>query len=207
MSVNDSTERNRFERKKEETKQKIIDIAMSLFNKQGFNLTTLEQIAEKADIARKTLYNHFPNKEEIVCEYFRRYMKEREPEIYQLIQEYTDTRSRLTAVLNRTMECVKMTRVFYEIFIFYRLSQVKDSTSQIERSSIHNFLVKIIELGRETGEIRQDVPLKLLVSQLDNIRFTIGMGWLRDPENFPIQDCIDKCVDLFLYGAADSQTK
>lgn len=201
MKLNESSGRNRYERKKEETRQKIINVAMDLFNKQSFDLTTLEQVAEEADIARKTLYNHFPNKEEIVCEFFHRFMKEREPEIYRLINEYSDTRSQLIAVLNKTMEWVKKTKVFYEIFVFYRLSLVKASTNQIQRSSIHNFLEKIIGLGRESGEIRQGLPMEILVSQVDNIRFIVVMGWLKDPENFPVQDCIAKGVDLFLYGA------
>lgn len=47
-------------RKKEKTRQVIITTAMNLFIQNGYEATTMEQIAEMADIAKGTLYNYFP---------------------------------------------------------------------------------------------------------------------------------------------------
>lgn len=47
---------SRVERKKEETKSRIITVAIGLFNEKGVQATTMEQIAELADIAKGTLY-------------------------------------------------------------------------------------------------------------------------------------------------------
>ena len=63
---------SRIERKKEETRLKIIAVAMSLFKAHGFDVTTMERIAAEVDIAKGTLYNYFPVKEAIVSEYIRR---------------------------------------------------------------------------------------------------------------------------------------
>ena len=57
---------NRTERKKKDSRRKIIGVAMDLFKKQGFDATTMEQIADEADIARATLYSYFPVKEAIL---------------------------------------------------------------------------------------------------------------------------------------------
>lgn len=59
---------SRIERKKEETRKKIISVAMDLFNRQGFDQTTVEQIAEVADVAKGTVFNYFPAKDAIVCQ-------------------------------------------------------------------------------------------------------------------------------------------
>lgn len=40
--------------------------AMALIRAYGFEETTMEQIAEEADIAKGTLYNYFPAKEAII---------------------------------------------------------------------------------------------------------------------------------------------
>ena len=50
------------ERKKEERKEKILAVALELFEQEGFETTTMEKIAVKADLAVGTLYNYYPSK-------------------------------------------------------------------------------------------------------------------------------------------------
>ena len=71
---------SRVERKKEETKRKIIEVALNLFKQQGFEATTMEQIASVVDIAKGTLYNYFPVKEAILNEYIQRAFQARNME-------------------------------------------------------------------------------------------------------------------------------
>jgi len=54
------------ERKKRATRTAIRDAAMRLFADQGFGRTTMDQIAEAADVSRATVFTYFPTKEEIV---------------------------------------------------------------------------------------------------------------------------------------------
>lgn len=204
MNFNSSSAENRYERRKEETRQKIIDVAMNLFYRQGFDSTTLEQIAEEADIARKTLYNHFPIKEDIIVEHLNRFVWKRVPEIDRLIQEHPDTRSRMVAVLYRLIEWTKqlMTKDIFRIYISYLMQKMLTAShDEIQRSGAQGFLCKIIKLGQESGEIRRDLPIEILVSQADNIRVSAGMRFLMDPEKFMSQDFIAQSVDLFLCGA------
>ena len=210
MVQNYSKDGNRYERKKEETRLKIIDVAMNLFYKQGFDSTTMEQIAEEADIARKTLYNHFPIKENIIIEYLKRFVGKRVPEINQLIQEHPNTRSRLVAVLNRLIEWTKqlMTKDIFRIYASYQMQKIMTASyDEMQRSGAHSIMAEIIKLGQESGEIRRDFPLDILVSQADNIRVSAGLRLLIDPEKFMAQDYIAKSVDLFLNGAKDMSDK
>ena len=62
---------NRRERKKEETRVSIIDCAVSFFREKGFQETSMEEIAEKSDVSKGTLYNYFENKESILVGYFQ----------------------------------------------------------------------------------------------------------------------------------------
>jgi AcrR family transcriptional regulator len=54
------------ERKKRATRIAIRDAGMRLFAEQGFAGTTIDQIAEAADVSRATVFTYFPTKEEIV---------------------------------------------------------------------------------------------------------------------------------------------
>jgi AcrR family transcriptional regulator len=54
------------ERKKRATRTAIHDAAMRLFAERGFAGTTMDQIAEAADVSRATVFTYFATKEDIV---------------------------------------------------------------------------------------------------------------------------------------------
>src|SRR5450756_985347 len=47
-------------------KEHIYTTALSLFIEKGFEKTTIEEIAERADVARGTFVNHFQHKDELI---------------------------------------------------------------------------------------------------------------------------------------------
>lgn len=54
------------ERKKARTKAAIQEHALRLFRAQGYSATTVEQIAEAAEISPSTFFRYFPSKEDVV---------------------------------------------------------------------------------------------------------------------------------------------
>ncbi len=54
------------ERKKQRTRDTITRVALELFAEQGFQQTTIAQIADAADVSPRTVSTYFPAKEEIV---------------------------------------------------------------------------------------------------------------------------------------------
>jgi AcrR family transcriptional regulator len=54
------------ERKKQETRQAISDVATAMFAAQGFDAVTIAQVAEAADVSKMTVTNYFPRKEDLV---------------------------------------------------------------------------------------------------------------------------------------------
>lgn len=57
---------SRRERKAAETRSAILHAAQQLFTRNGFDETTVEQIAEAADIAPRTFFRYFPTKEAVL---------------------------------------------------------------------------------------------------------------------------------------------
>jgi AcrR family transcriptional regulator len=56
----------RRERKKRRTRDTIQREAIRLFQKQGYEATTIDQIAEAADVAPSTVFHHFATKEDLI---------------------------------------------------------------------------------------------------------------------------------------------
>jgi AcrR family transcriptional regulator len=56
----------RTERKKSEAHDKIIESASQLFIERGARSVSMDEIAERADMARRTLFNHFSTKDALL---------------------------------------------------------------------------------------------------------------------------------------------
>lgn len=82
-----SSSPGRRERKKLETQQRILARAVALFTSQGYDATTMDDIADAADVSRATVFNFFPRKADLVLAWFvdrraelARHLAEREPD-------------------------------------------------------------------------------------------------------------------------------
>jgi AcrR family transcriptional regulator len=71
------------ERKKLETRRHIAETARGLFAERGFDAVTVDEVARAANVSKKTVFNYFPTKEDLV---FDR-MKEREALLVGLVRE------------------------------------------------------------------------------------------------------------------------
>ncbi|WP_280384599.1 TetR/AcrR family transcriptional regulator [Nocardia wallacei] len=60
--------------KKQETRQSISDHATRLFIERGFETTTIAEVAEAARVAKKTVTNYFPRKEDLALDIHQRFV-------------------------------------------------------------------------------------------------------------------------------------
>jgi AcrR family transcriptional regulator len=56
----------RRERNKQRVKNRLYDAALKLFTEKGYEQTSVDEIAEEADVARRTFFNYFQRKEDLI---------------------------------------------------------------------------------------------------------------------------------------------
>ncbi|RKN41821.1 TetR/AcrR family transcriptional regulator [Streptomyces hoynatensis] len=59
------------QQRRTDTRQRIQDVALELFSEQGYEKTSLREIAERLDVTKAALYYHFKTKEDILIGIFR----------------------------------------------------------------------------------------------------------------------------------------
>jgi len=60
------SKRDRTQKRAKRTRKKLKKAALDVFSEKSVDATTVEEITEKADVGKGTLYQHFEDKEEIV---------------------------------------------------------------------------------------------------------------------------------------------
>ncbi|MFI5935923.1 TetR/AcrR family transcriptional regulator [Actinoplanes sp. NPDC051494] len=76
-------------------RERIVSASQQLFRDQGINRTGMDQLCAAAQVSKRTAYQHFANKDELVAEYLRRF----DPDVMPSVFDRTDLspRERLLA--------------------------------------------------------------------------------------------------------------
>ncbi len=79
-------------------RERILSASQQLFRDQGINGTGIDQLCAVAGVSKRTLYQHFAGKDELIAEYLRRFDPDVLPEVF----DRTDftPRERLLAVFD-----------------------------------------------------------------------------------------------------------
>ncbi|MEU4658017.1 helix-turn-helix domain-containing protein [Streptomyces sp. NPDC023723] len=68
--MGDTMDGTKQQRRRGDTRQRIQDVALELFAEQGYEKTSLREIAERLEVTKAALYYHFKTKEEILVSIF-----------------------------------------------------------------------------------------------------------------------------------------
>jgi len=128
------------------TRQSILDTAISVFAKQGFDSVSMRQIASLADITPASIYNYYEDKRSLYLASCKHALWEATRRIYQSVDEGKSPRDRLFRfVRGLAMADPNSTRLFMR-----ELVEVdKEGLALLERDSFEGAFRALIELLRE----------------------------------------------------------
>ena len=154
------------------TKEKILDAALTLFAENGYNGTSVEQIAKAVGIKAPSLYKHYKSKEDILnalvdsaeARYEEMFGSERNiGKIPESREEFIEmTMGRISFTMRDPI--IRKTRMFLvqEQFRNQRTSEV---TTRHQLDGIQRMYAKILKGMMDKGLVKQDDP-ELLSAEL-----------------------------------------
>lgn len=157
----------RRERKRQELHQNLLSAADSLFREQGVARTTVDDIAEAADVARQTVFNHFPYKEAFAIEL----SADGIDAIAQRAQALLDAGVPALEVLQHTAEWVlDLALSLGEVAVVVARELLHPDMERAARAGQRVPLRQIIEAllsqAQEEGSIRNDLPIDVVASRM-----------------------------------------
>ena len=187
-------------KKSENTKQRLLDTALKLFQEEGFEKATMRRIAEEAKMAPGAAYYYFPSKDHMVFEFYQRSYEEHVPLVMKILEKEKDLKKRIAGAVKAHLKVAQT---------YYPISKVLLRTAINPESSLSPFSVESKELRDKNIQIFKDVvggannriPAKIK-ERLPEMLWMFKMGmilyWLSDrsPKQKKTFEFVDKAADL-----------
>jgi AcrR family transcriptional regulator len=94
----------------ETTPEHILDTAIRLFRRNGFDETTMREVASDAEVALGLAYHYFPSKEALVMAYYERTQREHRIVSREKLTHLYTLRARLAMLLHTKLDILKNDR-------------------------------------------------------------------------------------------------
>jgi AcrR family transcriptional regulator len=188
------------ERKKAKTRASIREHALRLFREQGYQATTVEQIAAAAEVSPSTFFRYFPTKEDVV------------------LQDDLDTRmmeafSRQPADLPPVAAIRAATKEAFaslsrdEMALISEAAELSLTLPEIRARSIDEFARSIDAMaeaiGERTGRSSRDLTVRTLAGAVIGVVMSVTMpwhGWTEESLGKDLFDRIDEALGLLEAG-------
>jgi AcrR family transcriptional regulator len=189
-------------RKSEATRALILDSALALFRKRGFDKTTMRDVADAAGLALGAAYYYFPSKDALLLAWYARNQSQEESRVF------TGTlRERLGRLTHDKLDAVKRERKLLGALV-QRLADPGDPVSAFAKETAEVRRQSMALIARALGPEISDELKQVLVPSLWMLQMGLLLYFIHDrsPQQEKshrlADDLLDLIVPLARLGAA-----
>lgn len=203
-------ETGRRERKRLQMVAHLVGVAGRLFETQPYDSVTMEQIALEADVAKRTLYNHFPTKEALLTHWLEAELKH---DLERLLPELKRRRGfaqRVSVELDASADWCQRHPAHLAAYLRHRFLSMGDAPPQTpapsaDRGDIAVLWRTLIAEAQADGEITDRFSTKQLTTWFHHLYLGTLMRWLMEP-TIALREEFAQMVALFMAGAGEHAT-
>ena len=188
------------ERNKIQCRERILATSRRLFTSGGYEDTTIEEIAESAEISKATLYNYFPSKEILLVGIADAALEELRHLLETELREETDCLRKLRRILEElTLDAMRYLSLTRRILA---LNVCPESPLHVTRVELLEILSDLTDQAQKAGQLRGELPLEELTDGFLQVYLMAAFGW-EDLENSTPEACrerVDRAFDRVLAG-------
>ena len=193
--------------KKSDKRNRIINAALSVFSKDGFQNSKIEDIARTADIGKGTLYEYFSSKEELFLEAFTNFKESVLSKYWVVLNDGGDPLSKLKRVAKISAEiCAddKIQMKFLAQFSFECISREKGNklTELLNEynEEIAALISGIVKEGIEDGLLKP-LDVEILSKNFTDTLFGMYMRYQLSGDKMNLHADSHLLYDIFVKGA------
>ena len=202
--------KERKEREKAIRREAILEAAKSVFFEKGYQAATMDQIAEKVELSKGSLYLHFPSKEELYISLLVEGLAELCKRFDRAFQESRGWEEKLLRIADAYYGFYQENPNYFKILFFFQhgeiASKVSDQLYQEcfkEGIQCLDFISRAIQEGMDAGEIKQQDPASqavVLWGAFNGVLFLYEDEDHRKMFPLPLDQIVHTSLEMFLHG-------
>jgi AcrR family transcriptional regulator len=192
---------SRRERKKKQTRLRLMEVALELFQEGGYDETTVEQIAAGADVAKGTFFNYFETKDAILPALVAWRLKELEDALLLERGAPKSPVARIKMALCLIAQDPLIQRPLAEQVFTAVMHHQQTRTARPGRALVR-LLAEQVRQAQTVGEVRPEIDPLNLSSMIHAVFFQQMILYHHGHRPAPLQEMLDGAIDLLLDGAA-----
>ena len=190
----------RRQRKKQETRWRIFDAAVTLMKERGFDDVKIEDICEKADVARATYFKHFSTKASLMWAYHERQVEHIRGKVEASSSSAED---RLKLIARLITEYGELNAAFSQrLFQAFTEDHGDEFKIDVPDTGLSGIVAKVIREGQTSGEFDTVWPADLVAASLIASWLAVLKIKIRRNETFGTGDRAT-ILSLFLKGLSN----
>ncbi len=191
-------ETGRREKRKLEIRGRIQDAAYALFRERGIKDTSIEQICASADVARRTFYSHYPDKQALLRELSRsRVVSTAEGLVERMLAARMPTRERVSAMLDHIeRNLADYSEIDRQLLLVTPASGEDDNHLRELSYSLQDQFRRVFQAGIDSGELRGRFSADILSEMVMGTFNNMMVQWALNPE-FPLYRKLGEARELF----------
>ncbi len=169
------------ERKKARLRQQIIETAVKLFRKQGYEKTRIDDIVEILEISQPTFFRYFPTKDAVLREVGRRgFACQMERLEFELSSKAT-TAERLRRFYKSLARTAEADRPLWQAVVLSgAMDPVRSPDMREPEQATVRLLREILDQGQASNEVTRDFPIVHLAEFMEGLYTTVVRQWAVD---------------------------
>lgn len=186
--------------KGEQTRALILNTALDLLQKHGYEKTTMRAIAKQAGVSLGNAYHYFDTKEHLIQAFYHRTHAEHLAATAPALAKHSDMKNRLLAVLRLKISTLEPYHEFAGVLFKTAadprspLNPFADESAPVRRDSIKLFEDLVAETrGRIPPDLRAELPYLLWLYHMGIVLFWIHDSSAKRARTYRL---IDRTVDL-----------
>ncbi|MFW6694779.1 TetR/AcrR family transcriptional regulator [Streptomyces sp. MAR4 CNX-425] len=185
------------ERKKLRTRQAIRQAAYRLIEEQGYETTTVEQIAEAAEVSPSTVFRYFATKEDIIL------TDEYDPVLEQAMLSRPADEPPLVALREAVVTSLRLLYDEFRPEFMLRMQLVREVPAlraQMHESTDQNIELLCGVLSERTGRPRDDFELRVVVGAIFGALTQVLFEWAGRESEWDLVETVDRALAVLERG-------
>ncbi|MBB5827291.1 TetR/AcrR family transcriptional regulator [Micromonospora carbonacea] len=147
----------------ENTRKSLIASALELFEKRGFDRTSVQEIADRAKLTKGAFYHHFESKDDLLRHIQEEYLEAQLAAIAKIEAGSDDPKVRVAELIRFSLTSVAEYRAHVTIFYQERRNLTADLFAEVtrKRSLVESAFAGMIADGVARGAFRSDVDPRI----------------------------------------------